>query len=107
MLVKLFVSSIIIDLLYNFNRYIQYKYVRKLFEVSSLHQHTVIALYLLDRNDRLIEIFACLSNNRVFYRPEKPCIICLHNILIFPPMILKLNSALHNKTNIKASQSLC
>ena len=43
MLVKLFFSNIIIDLFYNFNKYIQYKHVWKLFKVSCLHQHTVIA----------------------------------------------------------------
>ena len=51
MLVKLFVSNIIIEFLYNLNKYIQYKHVLKLFEVECLHQHTVIALYRLDRNE--------------------------------------------------------
>ena len=58
MLVKVFVSNIIIDLLYNLNKYIQYKYVWKLLKVGCLHQHTVIALHCLDRNEKLLEIFA-------------------------------------------------
>ena len=48
----------------------QYKHVWKLFEVACLHQHTVIALYRLDRNEKLLRIFAYPSNNRAFYGPE-------------------------------------
>ena len=70
MLVKSFVNNIIIDLSYNLNKYAQYKPVWKLFEVGCLHQHTVIALYRLDRNEKLLEICASPSNNRVFYGPE-------------------------------------
>ena len=40
-LVKSFVSNIIIDLSYNLSKYIQYKHVWKLFEVDCLHQYTV------------------------------------------------------------------
>ena len=75
MLVKLFVSYIIIGLSYNLNKYIQYKHVWRPFEVGCLHQHwlftsTVIALYHLDSNEKLLEIFTWPSNNRAFYRPE-------------------------------------
>ena len=58
MLVRLFASNIIIGLSYNLNKYIQYKHIWKLFEVSRVHQHTVITLYRLDRNKNLLEIFA-------------------------------------------------
>ena len=57
-MVKLFVSNIIVDLQYGLNKYIQYKYVWKFFEVGYLHQHTVIILYRLDRNEKFLEIFA-------------------------------------------------
>ena len=43
----------------------QYKYVWKLFEVGCLHQH-IMALYRLDRNGKLLEIFAFSCNNHVF-----------------------------------------
>ena len=52
MLVKTFGSNIIIDLLYNLNKCIQYKHVWKLFEVDCLHQHTVIPLHRLDKNEK-------------------------------------------------------
>ena len=48
----------------------QYKHIWKLFEVSCLHQHTITALYRLDRNEMLLEIFAYPSNNSAFYGPE-------------------------------------
>ena len=72
MLVKSFASNKIIDLTYNLNKYTEYKQVWNLFEVSCLHQHTLIAntLYRLDRNEKLVEIFAYPSNNRVFYGVE-------------------------------------
>ena len=70
MLVESFVNNIIIDLSYNLNKYTQYKLVWKLFDVGCLHLHTVIALYRLHRNEKLLEIFAYPSNNRVFYGPE-------------------------------------
>ena len=57
-MVKLFVSNIIVDLQYGLNKHIQYKYVWKFFEVGYLHQHTVIILYRLDRNEKFLEIFA-------------------------------------------------
>ena len=57
MLVKLFVSNILIDLSCNLNKYIQYKHTRKLFEVGCLHQQTVIALYRLGWNAKLLKIF--------------------------------------------------
>ena len=34
-----------------------FKHVGKLFEVGCLHQHIVIALYLFERNEKLLEIF--------------------------------------------------
>ena len=73
MLVKLLVSNVITDFSYNLNKYIQYKYILKLFEAGYLHQHTVIDLYHLDS---WIEMKSCskflrnLSNNRAFCRPE-------------------------------------
>ena len=69
-LVKTFVSNKIIDLPYNLSKYIQYKHVKKLFEVGCLHQHTVISLYRLNRNGKSLEILACPSNNHVFQGPE-------------------------------------
>ena len=70
MLLKSFVSNIIIDLSYNLNKYTQYKHEWKLFEVGCLHQHTVIAFYRLDRNDKLFEMFTYPSSNRAFYGPK-------------------------------------
>ena len=69
MLVKSFDSSIT-DLSYNLYKYTQHKQVWKLFEMSCVHQHYVIALYRLDRNKMLLEIFAYPSNNRAFYIAE-------------------------------------
>ena len=62
-LVKLFVNNIIIVLSYNLNKYIQYKHVWKLFEVGCLHQHTIVALYRLDRNEKLLEIMHYTDRN--------------------------------------------
>ena len=62
MLVKSFVSN---SLSYNLNKYTQYKT-----EAGCLHQYTVTALYRLDRNEKLLEIFAYPSNSRAFYGPE-------------------------------------
>ena len=66
---KCFVTNII-DLSYNLKKYTQYKHVWKPFEVGCLHQHTVIALQFLDKNKKLLEIFAYPSNNCSFYEPE-------------------------------------
>ena len=52
---------------YNLNKYTQYKRVWKLFKVVYLHQHTVILLYRLVRNEKLLEMFAYPSNTRTFY----------------------------------------
>ena len=60
-----FVNNIIIDVSYNLNKYIQFKHV---FEVVC--SYTIMALYHLDRNEKLLEIFACPSNIRVFYEQE-------------------------------------
>ena len=56
----------IIDLSYNLNKYIQYKHVWKLFEVGCLHQRTVIALYRLDRNGKLLKFFRILIKTLYF-----------------------------------------
>ena len=69
-MVKSFVSNMTYDLSYNLNKYIQYKYVWKLFKVGCLHQHNVIAMYHLDRNEKMLEVFAYPNNNRAFYRLE-------------------------------------
>ena len=58
MSVKLFVNNTVIDFSYNLNKYIQDKHVWKLFEVSCLHQCTVIVFYHLERHEKLLEIFA-------------------------------------------------
>ena len=55
-----------IDLSYNLSKYIQYTHVWKRFEVVCLHHHTVITLYRLDKNEKLLEIFAYHSKNRAF-----------------------------------------
>ena len=60
-MVKSFASNIINDLSYNLNKYIQCKHVWKLFEVGCLHQHTVIALCRLNRNEKLIKILRILT----------------------------------------------
>ena len=65
-MVKSFVSNIITDSTCNLNKYIQYKHVSKLFEVGCLNQHTAIVLHRLDRNGKLLKIFAYASNNGVF-----------------------------------------
>ena len=49
MLVKLLVNNIAIDLSYNLNKYTRYKHVWKRFQEGRLHQHSVIALYYLDK----------------------------------------------------------
>ena len=69
MLVKLFANSIIIN---TSNNFIKYKRVNTFyfFEMVYLDLHTVIALYRLNWNEKLLEIFAYLSNNREFYRPK-------------------------------------
>ena len=69
MLVKSFASGIIIDISYKLDKYIHCKHVSKIFEVD-FYINTVIILYRLDGNEKLLEIFACFSNNRVFYGPE-------------------------------------
>ena len=70
MVVESFANNIIIDLSYDLNKYTQHKLVWKLLNVGYLHLHTVIDLYRLHRNEKLLEIFAYPSNNRAFYRPE-------------------------------------
>ena len=48
------------------SKYIQYKYVWKLFEVVCLHQHTVIVLYCLDRNGKLLKFLRNLITAMYF-----------------------------------------
>ena len=63
MLVKSFVSNIIIDaIINNYTIWISIHRV-KLFEVGCLHQYTVTALYRLDRNEKSLEIFMYPSIN--------------------------------------------
>ena len=62
--------NIITDVSYNLNKYIQYKHVQEFSEVVCLHLHIVIALYLLDGNEKLLKIFTYPSNKRAFYGPE-------------------------------------
>ena len=63
MLVKSFVSNIIIDaIINNYTIWISIHRV-KLFEVGCLHQYTVTTLYRLDRNEKLLEIFMYPSIN--------------------------------------------
>ena len=38
--------------------------------MGRLHHDTVIALYRLEKNGKLLHIFVEPSNNRAFYRPE-------------------------------------
>ena len=69
-LVKSFVSNIIIDLSYNLSEYIQYKHVWKLFEVVCFHQHPVItALYRLNHvntNGKLLKFLRILMTTVSF-----------------------------------------
>ena len=69
MLFESFVNNVIIDLSCSLNKHTQYKLIWKLSE-GCLHQHTVIALYRLDKNGKLLHIFAYPSNNRVFHGLE-------------------------------------
>ena len=48
----------ITDLSENFNKYVQYKHLSKLFDVGGEYHHTVITLYRLERNEKLPESFA-------------------------------------------------
>ena len=41
-----------------------------IFEVVCLHQHTVIALYHLDENGKLLDILAYPSNSCALYGPK-------------------------------------
>ena len=73
LLIKLFVSNIVTDLSCNLSEYYTLYtvlHVWILFEVGCLYQHTKIALYRLNRNEKLLQIFVKPSNNCAFYRPE-------------------------------------
>ena len=65
-LIKTFVCNIIIDLSYNLSKHIQYKHIWKLSEVNCLHQHTVIAFYRLDRNEKLLKFLRILIKAMYF-----------------------------------------
>ena len=69
-LTKTSVSNIINDLSYNLNKYIFYKHVWKLFEVGRLHQHTVTALYRLNRNRKLLKFLRILIT-AVYFKDRK------------------------------------
>ena len=69
-LTKTSVSNIINDLSYNLNKYILYKHVWKLFEVGRLHQHTVTALYRLNRNRKLLKFLRILIT-AVYFKDRK------------------------------------
>ena len=70
MLVKPLFSNVMIDFPYNLNKNMQYKHLWKFFEVDCLHQHTVIPLYRLDWDEKLLEIFTYPSNNLAIHGPE-------------------------------------
>ena len=59
-----------INLSCDLNKYVPYKHVWKLFQVGFLHQHIVIALYRLDRNEKLPEFFPYPFNDSAFYGPD-------------------------------------
>ena len=78
-LVKLFISKRIIDILYWMNKtsisIYSTKYIYKPFEVVCLHLHTVklescMFGCMLGSEWNVAQNFACLSNNRAFYGPE-------------------------------------
>ena len=69
-LVKSFACNIIIDSSYNLSKYIQYKHVWKLFEVGCQHQHTLIPLYCLDRNRKLLRCLRILIT-AVYFKDRK------------------------------------
>ena len=65
-LVKSFVSNIMIDLSYNLCKYIQYKHVWKVFEAGCLHQRNLIACYRLGRNGMLLKFLRILITTAYF-----------------------------------------
>ena len=80
-LVKSFVSNIMIDLSYNLCKYIQYKHVWKLFEAGCLHQRNLIACYRLGGNGMLLKFLrilitaACFKDRAEslkFFAPNSP-----------------------------------
>ena len=81
-LVKSFVSNIIIDLSYNLSKYIQYKHVWKLFEVGCLHQLTAIALHRLVIGIEICSKFLRILVTTVYFKDRNwfsktaYCIIC-------------------------------
>ena len=80
-LVKSFVSNIMIDLSYNLCKYIQYKHVWKVFEAGCLHQRNLIACYRLGGNGMLLKFLrilitaACFKDRAEslkFFAPNSP-----------------------------------
>ena len=69
--------------------------------MSCFHQHTVIAMYCLERYEKLLENFAYPSNNRAFYELEslKPCICEKSRIQCLVLNFLDLNHYLHTSTH--------
>ena len=58
---KSFVDNIIINISYNFNKYIQYKHVWKLFEVVCLHLYNIIALHCCRRGTDVLSLYCLLK----------------------------------------------
>ena len=70
MLVKAFLSNVLIDIPYNTNKSVRYKHVWYLFNAICLYLHTVIAMHCSNENEKLLNIFAYSSNNRALSVPE-------------------------------------
>ena len=58
------------DLIYDLNKYIQYKHVGRLLEEGCLYQEYLIIIYRLNRNENFLETFANSTNKGAFYGPE-------------------------------------
>ena len=71
LIISLIICQIKIFILYNLNKYIQYKVFWRIFEEDCLHRYAVIALYHLNRTEKLPKIFAEASKNRAFYRRKR------------------------------------
>ena len=119
MLVKSFVSNIIIDLSYNLSNYIQYKHVWKLFEVGCLHQHPVMeslsAFYHLDRNGKLLTFLRILIITMYFkhqnWKSKNVYCLIICKIIIFcstfPDIPDKAGREMGRRRITQASKALC
>ena len=58
-LAKTFLSNLIIDLSYNLNKYMQFEVFENCLKRGCLHLHTVLTLYGLGRNRKLLKF--CVS----------------------------------------------